>query len=71
MILSFINIRKVPRDLPNVNEMKIMIDPSIMSYSGGSSWSGAFNKTRIYMFLILSEVRLIQKKPSWLSHPYQ
>ena len=29
MILLFINIRKVPRDLTDVNEWKIMFDPSI------------------------------------------
>ena len=29
MILSFINIRKVARDLANVNEWKIMFDPYI------------------------------------------
>ena len=45
MILSFINIRKVPgaspsvfqhfpQDLANVNEWKIMFDPSIMLHSG-------------------------------------
>ena len=27
MILSFMNIRKVPRDLANVNEWKILFDP--------------------------------------------
>ena len=27
MILSFINVRKVPRDLANVNEWKILFDP--------------------------------------------
>ena len=29
MILSFINIRKVPQDLANVDEWKIMFDPYI------------------------------------------
>ena len=28
MILSFINIHKVPRDIANVNEWNIMFDPS-------------------------------------------
>ena len=33
MILSFINIRKVPREVLNVNEWKIMFDPSTVSKS--------------------------------------
>ena len=33
MILSFINICKVPLDLANVNEWKIMFDPSNKSRS--------------------------------------
>ena len=34
MILSFINIRNVHRDLANVNEWKIMFDPYINTATG-------------------------------------
>ena len=40
MVLSFINIRKVPRDLAKVNEWKIMFDPS--------------NENQSYHFVVIS-----------------